>query len=88
MDMERFNAGLEKLLLECGAELTASPEFVLGRPKREGFIGKGMELDACRAVRDVQPVEIRITARTAVVGDWHHASGDDRRLHPDLRSDN
>ena len=86
MDMEKFNAGLSVLLAECGAELSVTPQIILSRPEREGFVGESMELDACKAVRERQPVEIRITARATICGEWHHVSGDDRRLHPDLRS--
>lgn len=86
MDMQKFIDGLERLLRECGAELAATPELTLSRPEREGFVGTGMELDACHATRDRQPIEIRITAKANVVGNWRHNSGDDRRLHPDMRS--
>jgi len=43
-------------------------------------------LASCQAVRYRQSVEVRINAIAFITGDWHHVSGDDRRLHPDLRA--
>lgn len=86
IDMQKFIDGLKRLLHECGAELAEPPELTLRRPEHEGFVGTGMELDGCHATRERQPIEIRITVKAEVAGNWHHNSGDDRRLHPDLRS--
>lgn len=86
MDMKKFTEALEALMREHGMELSATPEITLGRPRLEAFIGTGTDVDALRATRERQPFDLRITAKASVAGAWHHDSGDDRRLHPDLRS--
>lgn len=85
-NMNKFTAALEALLLEHGMTLSATPEITLSKPENEFFVGAGMELDTCRAIRERQPFELWIRAQAYIVGTWHHVSGDDRRLHPDLRS--
>ena len=84
--MKKFTEALEALMREHGMELSAIPEATLGRPRLEAFISHDMSVDAFQATRERQPFDLRITAKASVYGAWHHDSGDDRRLHPDLRS--
>lgn len=84
MDMQKFIEGLEKLLCDCGAELSATPELTLGRPTVEEFIGSGAELGVFCVTRERQPIEIKIVAKAAMIGNWHRNSRDDKQLHPNL----
>lgn len=86
MDMKKLAAAIEAVLLEHGAHLYAMPEITVERPEHRSFFGSGIGLDSTRAIREERPFTLRITAKAFTVGPWHHESGDDRRLHPDLRS--
>ena len=86
MNINKLAKALEALLSEHGATLSATPEITLSRPEREAFVGIGMEIDACQATRERQPFEMQIAVKASTVSEWHHNSGDDRRLHSDLRS--
>lgn len=86
MDTKKFEAGLAALLRECGAELSSSIEITLSAPTQEIYPCGTDRPDSLQAVRERRPAEITIRAATSEAGDWHHESGDDRRLHPDLRS--
>lgn len=89
MNAKEFEAELTQLIEKHGAQLTGPIEMRLSGPgNNESFIPRGgkHESDSTRAVRAAQEIELHITVRAKTVGDWHHESGDDRRLHPDLRS--
>jgi hypothetical protein len=91
MDAQAFEAELAQLIGKHGAHLTAPIEMRLaGAGGNEAFIPRGgkHENGATCAVRAAQEIELHITVRAKTVGDWHHESGDDRRLHPDLRANN
>lgn len=89
MDVKAFEAELTELVERFGAHLIASIEIKLAGPgHNEAFApaGGAHANDATRAIRAAQEIELHITVRAKDVGNWHHESGDDRRLHPDLRS--
>ena len=86
MDMKKLAAAIEAVLREHGAELYADPEITVERPQIRSYAGSGMEFDATRAIREERPFTLHITAKAFTVGLWNHESWEDRRLHPDLRS--
>lgn len=87
MDMELFQRRLAALIEEFGGRLETSPQIRLREHRKEHFItaGGASVPDGCMAVREVQPFVIDMIIEAESIGAWHHVSGDDRRLHPDLK---
>lgn len=89
MNVMLFERRLQALIEECGGILIAAVDIKLtGRSQREAFIPSERShagLDMINAVRTVQPVRISFSIEVQKVSAWHHMSGDDRRLHPDLQ---
>lgn len=85
MNTDLFRQRLADLVTECGGRLLAEPQITLREPRNERFKGPS-DMDSFVAVRGVQPFVIDIVVEADSVGQWHHISGDDRRLHPDLKA--
>ena len=88
--MNMFYSRLDELIQECGGRLATSPRIKVCRPREESFIAiRGVNVgDSCMAIRTIQPlkIEVIIEIEAEFIGEWRHASGDNRRLHPDLKS--
>lgn len=87
MNLKLFRERLILLVEECGGRLATSPIITMREARIESFIAAGGVNvgDAFKAKRDVQPFRIDVTIEVERLDAWHHDSGDDRRLHPDLR---
>lgn len=87
MNLELFRLRLEQLVEECGGRLAAPPITTMREARIERLIVADSipTGDAFKAKRDVQPFRIDVIIEVERLDAWHHESGDDRRLHPDLK---
>lgn len=88
MDMKLFRKELEELAARYGFQVIEPVEVELaGAIKEEHYIHPNVEmrgLEMFRAVREVQPVHLKINIEAIKAGPWRHSSNDRCRLHPDL----
>jgi hypothetical protein len=88
MNLELFQQRLAELIEECGGRLATSLQITMREAREESFIAAGGATvgDSCMAIRTVSPFTIEVIIEAEAIGNWHHASGDDRRLNPELRA--
>ena len=88
MEMKLFRKELDELARRYGFQVSEPVEVeIAGAVKDEHYIHPNAEmrgLEMFKAVREVQPVRLKINIEANRTGPWRHSSNDPRRLHPDL----